>query len=428
MQQRLEIKDMNEFWAWVGLDPRPAADFVNLNLIGHNKYFKNDVIGQCGFINCQLGKHLSKRAARFASVVIMAPQNELFSIFPSKMSTPWELYDSYQEDVDWWENSRDRKIYNWFMQDKRVVQTSASALIQTRCHDSGLERAIANFIVNHVGEHDMPPIAIMGGHNISRISTAYWEVVKLARALARRHHLIITGGGPGLMEAGNLGALLAPFPDEKIEEIVPILCVQNAQDFKGNPKPWFEAAKKVLDNLFGDWKNPPHRDSLSLGIPTYLYGHEPSNIFATHIAKFFHNSLREDGLVTLADGGIIFAQGNAGTVQEIFQDACQNYYANNEFAPTPMVLFNSSKNYWNNDATKMGDKERKTKALKPLLTQLASEQGGGKDFLDALLFSDNIEEILAFFKNYHDANIDKATLGQYWRLSLNGHALGDPVF
>lgn len=36
--------------------------------------------------------------------------------------------------------------------------------------------------------------------------------------------------------------------------------------------------------------------------------------------------------------GVIFAEGNAGTVQEIFQDACQNYYVNFNFR-SPMILF-----------------------------------------------------------------------------------------
>ena len=94
---------------------------------------------------------------------------------------------------------RDRKIYNWFIQNKRIIQTSSSALLQTRCHDSGLEKAIAHLIAKHINQHDMPPIAIMGGHAVRRDADSYWQVVKLARALARRHHLIITGGGPGLI-------------------------------------------------------------------------------------------------------------------------------------------------------------------------------------------------------------------------------------
>ena len=44
------------------------------------------------------------------------------------------------------------------------------------------------------------------------------------------------------------------------------------------------------------------------------------NFFASHHSKMFFNSLREVGLVTLANKGIIFFEGNGGTVQEIFQE------------------------------------------------------------------------------------------------------------
>lgn len=42
--------------------------------------------------------------------------------------------------------------------------------------------------------------------------------------------------------------------------------------------------------------------------------------------EYFHNSIREDGLIALAAHGIIFASGKAGTLQEIFQDSVRNYY------------------------------------------------------------------------------------------------------
>jgi hypothetical protein len=41
----------------------------------------------------------------------------------------------------------------------------------------------------------------------------------------------------------------------------------------------------------------------SLGIPTWYYGHEPFTPLATHIGKYFQNSLREDGLLAIAAGG-----------------------------------------------------------------------------------------------------------------------------
>ena len=42
-------------------------------------------------------------------------------------------------------------------------------------------------------------------------------------------------------------------------------------------------------------------ESVSLGIPTWYYGNEPPNLFASHAGKYFFNSVREDGLVSIAD-------------------------------------------------------------------------------------------------------------------------------
>ena len=62
-------------------------------------------------------------------------------------------------------------------------------------------------------------------------------------------------------------------------------------------------------------------------MPTWHYGHEPPNLFATAIAKYFRNAQREAILLQICDAGIVFLPGAGGTVQEVFQDACENYYA-----------------------------------------------------------------------------------------------------
>ena len=72
-------------------------------------------------------------------------------------------------------------------------------------------------------------------------------------------------------------------------------------------------------------------------MPTWFYGHEPPNAFADRIAKFVQNSVREATLLARCNGGIVFLPGAAGTVQEIFQDACENYYAEPSMI-APMVL------------------------------------------------------------------------------------------
>ena len=74
-----------------------------------------------------------------------------------------------------------------------------------------------------------------------------------------------------------------------------------------------------------------------VSIPTWFYGHEPPNVFASSIAKYFSNALREDVLLSRARGGIIYLPGAAGTVQEIFQAVTPNYYGD-PATQVPMVL------------------------------------------------------------------------------------------
>jgi predicted Rossmann-fold nucleotide-binding protein len=98
---------------------------------------------------------------------------------------------------------------------------------------------------------------------------------------------------------------------------------------------WADAAFEVLRR----W--PGSRESL--GIPTGHYGHEAPNVFATAIAKYFRNATREAILVQVCDAGIVFLPGVGGTVQEVFQDGCENFYAD-ESSIAPMVLV--GRTYW----------------------------------------------------------------------------------
>ena len=92
---------------------------------------------------------------------------------------------------------------------------------------------------------------------------------------------------------------------------------------------YFETAMEVLD------KFPNGKESLA--IPTWFYGHEPSNLFATAIAKYFSNSIREDTLLAVSLHGVVFAPGSAGTTQEIFMEATQNHYGTFNYY-SPMVF------------------------------------------------------------------------------------------
>ncbi|HKN46620.1 MAG TPA: TIGR00730 family Rossman fold protein [Candidatus Polarisedimenticolia bacterium] len=51
-----------------------------------------------------------------------------------------------------------------------------------------------------------PAVSIFGGSRVRRGSHHYRRAIQVAQALAREGFSIITGGGPGIMEAANLGA------------------------------------------------------------------------------------------------------------------------------------------------------------------------------------------------------------------------------
>ena len=82
----------------------------------------------------------------------------------------------------------------------------------------------------------------------------------------------------------------------------------------------------------------------SISIPTWFYGHEPTNVFATDIAKYFSNALREDTLLHRCEGGVVFLPGQAGTVQEIFQAVTENFYAADASLIAPLILV--GRQYW----------------------------------------------------------------------------------
>jgi predicted Rossmann-fold nucleotide-binding protein len=149
-------------------------------------------------------------------------------------------------------------------------------------------------------------------------------VAALTRQLAAAGRLIVTGGGPGVMEAANLGAYFASRTEGELSDAIDQLSV--APRFQDHD-PYTAAALAVRaayplpeTDLAGRLKHG------GLALPTWLYGHEPANLFAGQIGKYFSNAVREDSILRLSRGGIVFAPGWAGTVQEIFQAATKTFY------------------------------------------------------------------------------------------------------
>lgn len=224
----------------------------------------------------------------------------------------------------------------------RIPRDDATARARA-LHDTSITRALDKAVEGR------KVVAFMGGHNLQRDSDAYRMVAECARTLSRHELLVVSGGGPGAMEAAHLGARLAPTSDDALDEALAML--KRASTF-----PHFKGTDLVdgsgtfdqsLLEVLHAWQCPafevadrwPEADAgQSIGIPTWLYGHEPPTPLATSHAKYFENSVREDGLLAIAKAGVIFAEGSAGTLQEVFQDAAQNYYESVDGTRSPMVF------------------------------------------------------------------------------------------
>ncbi len=347
------------------------AVFQGLNLLGLTADLLRLPGGNSVFLGCTLSPEAYEHLGR--SDVLLFPRIPGLPYKPYRgaLYTPEELLGGYEPGVPGsYGKTLDGRIYAHYKKTGGIKPPSILESLGRWLHDHAISDALEEALEGRM------VVAIMGGHAMARGHDDYAQVAALSRDLTRRGFFMVSGGGPGAMEATHLGAWFASRRDAELEEAIRILA--HAPLFTP-VEAWYDAAFEVARAF-------PLRhvdeDCASLGIPTWLFGHEPPAIFATQIAKLFANSFREDQLVSIATAGIIFAPGSAGTIQEIFQDATQNHYESLG-PPSPMIFF--GKSYWTH-----------TKPVYPLLTKLAQ----GRRYASCLALTDSPSEVVAQIESH----------------------------
>ncbi|MCP3913118.1 MAG: hypothetical protein GY713_19455 [Actinomycetia bacterium] len=258
-------------------------------------------------LGCTFEDSAEEQEARQRGALAFPPlPSKPYSPYRTGLYTPAELLADRGDGL-----SVDEGIYRHFEGSGRHQSDLIEALAQ-RIHDHAIDDALGDLLDRW---ENPPVVGIMGGHSTLRTEPAYADAARTAWLLGQAGYTVATGGGPGTMEAANLGAWLASVADPAVlDEALAVLAPAPHYSSAGHQ----DAAERVRSRF------PVGAESVA--IPTWFYGHEPSNLFASHVAKYFANSIREDRLLAVADAGVVFTPGSAGTAQEVFQNAAQNHY------------------------------------------------------------------------------------------------------
>jgi predicted Rossmann-fold nucleotide-binding protein len=373
----LEIDDPTACSAWVALgDERPPAAFQALDLRAHPGFESGSFQG-CLFLSCRLTPAQAGYLTTTGATVIRDGDERPYTAHRAQLYTPEELFAGFDPAAGaGYEETFDARVYRHWVATGRQYPAMIDESLVRRLHDHSITDAL------HDAIDGARPVAIMGGHGLERRDPMYAAIARVARSLSRSGHLMLSGGGPGAMEATHLGAWMANFDDRDLDAAIDVLGPRptGAPDGHEYADPdWLDRAFAVRER----WPLPaaPDRHE-SIGIPTWMYGHEPPNAFATQIAKYFANSVREEGLLAIATHGVVFAPGSAGTIQEIFQDAAQNHYVS--FGPaSPMVLL--GERYWT---------ERHP--VWPVIQSLAT----GREYHDLITITDDEQRVVDSILRY----------------------------
>ena len=223
-----------------------------------------------------------------ATYVVSNPDFLPFKPLRAFLYTPKEL------------SEKDSAIYKYYKETSSISARMAYAL-----HDFSMLDAILDYAEGKTF------VGVMGGHQVKRTDPMYEQLVRLGNLIANLGFICVTGGGPGAMEATNLGAYLSSMeaarrkvsltaeideqPSESSDDVFEYRGDEHGIDealalirkpvdgFIGEEMHNVEAARRVTAR-FGE----PVGCSPSIGIPTWFYGHEPSNIFASyHVMLIF---------------------------------------------------------------------------------------------------------------------------------------------
>ena len=342
--------------------------FQSLDLSEYTLNLLSEPLENCIFLGCKIDPGIVDEIIYKGALVFPPIDNLPYKAFKNSLYSPEDLILGFEIGSKESLNEMfDTMVFKHFVETGRSNPPGIHESFARRLHDHSITDALDEFLVGK------KVVAIMGGHAVRRNEQEFQDVANLSKILTEKGYLLASGGGPGAMEATHFGAWFCNRSEADLSKGIEI--ISKNPDYK-EKYDWIVSAinvKKEFPLITKDGIVPE-----SLGIPTWVYGHEPPTLFATNIAKYFANSVREDGLLAIAHHGVVFTPGSAGTVQEIFQDGAQNHYRTSGVI-SPMVFL--GKKFW-----------IETLPAYDLLLKVSK----GRDYERMITLTDSIEEAVEF--------------------------------
>ena len=253
------------------------------------------------------------RRARRARAPDAAPVS--VDTYRTPLYAPDELYDAPT-----YHDSLDARVYAW---SRHRAPTRTRSLAQA-LHDHAIDDALAD-----VGRRAGGLVGVMGGHAAaSAASPAYADAARLGhalgRTLTRRHRRRARRDG------GRQPRRLPVAGRRRRRSTTRSPLLARVPSFRPSVDAWarrrFDGARAVPGRRATRWASRPGTTATSRRTCS------PPRSRSTSATPPARRSCSQ-----VCDAGIVFLPGAGGTVQEIFQDACENYYAD-ESSVAPMVL------------------------------------------------------------------------------------------
>lgn len=164
------------------------------------------------FLGCSMGPEAAAKVRASGALVFPPIPGLPLDPYRGRLYSPAELFDGLAAG---YEATPDARAYAWFQQTRADGDIFASTV--RAIHDDSVSDALDELLAG------ARVVGVMGGHAMARGSEAYAGAARLGRDLARSGLIVATGGGPGAMEAANLGAYAAPFDDGMLDEALAVL-------------------------------------------------------------------------------------------------------------------------------------------------------------------------------------------------------------